>query len=138
MAQSSETKGKRRAVRHAQTTKAASNRIEDNRLLLLVTVVNRKKADYFTDLIQSFEVNLQVQATGFGTASRIESRSMADPEKMVLFSVIQENQEKKCLELLRDRFRTIRGGEGIAYTIPFSSVIGKLIYGFLGNDDSVV
>ena len=41
---------------------AAPNTVTTNRLKLLVTVVARKKAEFYADLIQSFDVNMQMIA----------------------------------------------------------------------------
>jgi hypothetical protein len=32
-----------------------------------------------------------------------------------------------------EKFRTVKGGKGIAYTVPISSTIGVAIYQFLSN-----
>jgi hypothetical protein len=39
---------------------------------------------------------------------------------------------------LTKRFRTIKNGGGIAYTIPLSSVIGVAVYTFLSNNKDAV
>ena len=38
------------------------------------------------------------------------------------------------MRILDEKFKTIKGGNGIAFTIPLTSVIGKLIFGFLSNN----
>ena len=48
---------------------AAPNTVTTNRLKLLVTVVARKKAEFYADLIQSFDVNMQMIALAEGTAN---------------------------------------------------------------------
>ena len=40
---------------------------------------------------------------------------------------------KDSIELLSDKFNTIRNGKGIAYTIPIKSMIGVYIYQYLAN-----
>ena len=42
------------------------------------------------------------------------------------------------MHMLEDKFDTIKNGKGIAFTVPFSSVIGTLIYGFLSNNRMAV
>ena len=37
------------------------------------------------------------------------------------------------LQMLEEKFQTIKHGKGIAFTIPMSSVIGVAIYRFLSN-----
>ena len=39
---------------------------------------------------------------------------------------------------LDEKFKTIKNGKGIAYTIPMTSVIGTLIFGFLSNNKMAV
>ena len=40
----------------------------------------------------------------------------------------------EILALLGEKFKTVRGGKGIAYTIPLKSVVGVAIYRFLTNN----
>lgn len=57
---------------------------------------------------------------------------------MVIISVIQESKIPDALRVLEEKFNTIKGGKGVACTVPLSSVIGTLIYGFLSNNKMVV
>ncbi|MDE6850367.1 MAG: hypothetical protein K2J54_03475, partial [Clostridia bacterium] len=59
-------------------------------------------------------------------------------EKSVIFSIIQEEKLPDALHELDEKFKTVKGGKGIAYTIPLTSVVGKLIFGFLSNNKTVV
>ena len=131
------TKIKQRAVDKKKAVKSAVSKIKgngvnavtSNRLKMLVTVVSRNKGEYYADLIQSFDVNLQVVALANGTT---------DTEKCVIFSIIQEEKLSDALSTLDEKFKTVKGGKGIAYTIPLTSVVGKLIFGFLSNNKTVV
>ena len=123
--------------RVARSIKPASpNTVTSNRLKLLVTIVARSKADYFADLIQSFDVNMQmiVLAEGTANAKMLGILGLTDTEKAVLLGVIQEDKIPDALNTLEEKFNTIRDGKGIAWTIPLTSVIGTLIYGFLSNN----
>lgn len=124
----------------AKKSTAPQNAITQNRLELLITVVNRSKGEYYLDLIQSFEVNMQCVLLGSGTAdAKVLSRfGLTDSEKAVIFSVIQENKLPDALAALDEKFKTIKNGKGIAYTIPMTSVIGTLIFGFLSNNKMAV
>jgi len=105
------------------------------KLKLLVTVVNRKKAEFYVDVLQAFEVNFQLTLLGEGTAST-EMRAMlglTDSEKAVILSVIREDIAPAALKALGEKFRTIRNGKGIAYTVPMTGTIGVAIYQFLAN-----
>lgn len=103
------------------------------KLLLLVTVVPRNKADFFLDLLQGFEVNMQLQLSAFGTATKIFGFFDSDREKQVLFSVIREDNVPAATALLEEKFNSLRGGKGIAFTVPFSSMSGVAAYQFLSN-----
>ena len=124
----------------ASAKTATSNKVKTNKLKLLVTIVARKKAEYYTDLIQSFDVNLQMVALAEGTASAkmMGLLGLSDTDKAVIFSVIQENKIPDAMNTLEEKFQTIKDGKGIAWTIPLTSVIGTLIYGFLSNNKMTV
>ena len=127
--------------RVAQKVKAAEpNTVRSNRLKLLMTIVARKKADYYTDLIQSFDVNMQMVVLAEGTANAkiLGLLGLLDNEKAVILGVIQENKIPDAMSVLEEKFQTIRDGKGIACTIPLTSVIGTLIYGFLSNNRRTV
>ncbi len=114
--------------------------IKDERLELLFTIVNRSKAEYYVDLLQSFEVNMQLIALGSGTAdaSMLELFGLSDSDKAVLIGVIRKNKIADALSTLEQKFKTIKNGKGIAYTVPLSGVIGTLIFGFLSNNRKAV
>lgn len=110
------------------------------KLKLMVTVVARNKTEFFADLIQSFEVNMQMILMGNGTANEkmLDLLGLANSDKSVILSVIQESKIPDALHTLEEKFNTIKGGKGIACTVSLSSVIGTLIYGFLSNNKMAV
>lgn len=116
------------------------SKVSMNRLKILVTMVNRSKADFYMDHIQSFGVNMQMVFFGRGTASQevLSAIGLADSERAVILSVIGEDRLKAALESIEEKFNTIAGGKGIACTIPMTSVIGKSIFNFLSNNRSQV
>lgn len=115
--------------------KENENLIAPRKLKLLVTVVNREKAEFYTDFIQSFEVNFQTSVNGRGTASKETLRllGIGETDKTVIFSVIREDLCDKALSALEQKFKTIKNGKGIAYTVPMTGTIGVAIYRFLSN-----
>lgn len=123
-----------------QKGKQNPNTVTSNRLELLVTVVARNKAEYYEDLILSFDVNMQMTALASGTANSqmLSLLGLSDSEKSVIFSIIQQDKIPKAVRTLEEKFKTIKGGNGIAFTIPLTSVIGKLIFGFLSNNRMTV
>ena len=128
------------SVKNSVENKPNANTVTSNRLELLVTIVGRKKAEYYTDLIQSLDVNMQVTAFGHGTADAkmLVYLGLADSEKAVIFSVIQENKIGDAMNMLEEKFKTIKDGKGVAFTVPLTSVIGTLIFRFLSNNRMTV
>lgn len=119
---------------------ASQNKVKSNKLKLLITIIARKKAEYYADLIQSFDVNMQmiVMAEGTANAKMLGLLGFLDTEKAVILSVIQESKIPDALNTLEEKFQTIRDGKGVACTVPLTSVIGTLIYGFLSNNKMTV
>ena len=130
-------KRQRRQLRiRKNTVKPKPEHSDLHRLSLLFTVVNRKKTEFYTDYIQTnFESNMQLTLAAHGTATT-EIRSMlglTDSEKSVIISVLRDDQSILALKGLEEKFKTIKNGKGIAYTVPVSSTIGVAIYQFLAN-----
>ncbi len=108
------------------------------KLKLLVTVINRNKTEFFIDLIGSFGVNFQTSMNAQGTAKSetLSLLGLEDSDKSVIFSVVREDQAEEIMRAVDERFTKLRGGKGIAFTIPLSSVIGVAIYRFLSDNRS--
>ena len=105
------------------------------KLTLLVTVVNRNKAEFYADFLQSFEVNMQLITNAQGTASKetLHYLGLVATDKAVIFSVIREDRAAEALSALEQKFSTIKNGKGIAFTTPMTGTIGVAIYQFLSN-----
>ena len=116
-------------------TETAPHRVTAEKLELLVTIVGRNKAEYFADLLQSLEVNMQMTVLGHGTADEkmLVYLGLSETDKAVIFSIIQSRKVNDAVALLDEKFKTIKDGKGVAFTIPLTSVIGTLIYRFLSN-----
>ena len=109
------------------------------KLKLLVTIVDRSKALYYTDLLEQFEINMQMVIYGKGTADRdmLSLLGLTDNDKAIILSVVKEENVKDILETLAEKFEKIKNGKGIAYTIPMKSIIGVSIYQFLSNNKTL-
>ena len=114
--------------------------VSPHKLEFLITVVQRKKASFYMDLIQSFDANMQVSIPAQGTADReiLRCLGLTDTDKTAIFSVVREDQLEALTETLGQKFRSIKDGEGVAAAIPFTSMIGTLLFGFLSNDRRAV
>ena len=109
------------------------------KLKLLVTVVDRTKAMFYEDLLEQFDVNVQIIFYGKGTAnSQMLARlGLIESDKAILISCIREDKVKEALEMLSEKFSTVKNGKGVAYTIPLYSLIGVSTYQLLSNDRTV-
>ena len=105
------------------------------KLKLLITVVNRRKTELFMDLLTAYEVNFQTSVLAQGTArsETLYMLGLEDSDKSVIFSVVREDKARDAMQMLEEKFNTIKDGKGIAFTVPMSSVIGVAIYRFLSN-----
>ena len=105
------------------------------KLKLLFTVVDRNKTEFYLDVLSQFEVNFQMAAGGKGTAtSELVEMLGLNIHKGVILSVVREDMVDTVMNCLEDKFATIRGGKGIAFAVPLSSVIGVNMYQFLSNN----
>ena len=105
------------------------------KLKLLFTVVDRPKGEFYLDVISQFDVNCQLILPGMGTAaSELLDMLGLEPHKAVILSVLREDMVDAAMDTLEEKFRTIRGGKGISFAVPLSSVIGVNLYQFLSDN----
>lgn len=115
-----------------------ANTINDpaiKKLKMIITVVDRAKAEFYLDVFSQFEVNFQMVTGGKGTAkSDIIEMLGLNIHKAVIMSVVREDMVDSIMKCLEEKFRTIRNGNGIAIAVPLSGVIGVNMYQFLSNN----
>lgn len=113
----------------------AVNESAIKKLKIVVTVVDRAKAEFYLDVLSQFEVNFQMVTGGKGTAtSEIVDMLGLNVHKAVLISVVREDMVEPIMKCLEGKFSTIRNGKGIAFAVPLSGVIGVNLYQFLSNN----
>ena len=109
------------------------------KLELLLAIVHNDKAAYYSSLIQSHQANLQLTVPAKGTTHLIlDYLGLTEKPKSLVVSVVRADQAAGLIELLDQTFQKGKGYKGIAFTIPMTSVIGSLVYGFLSNDKRTV
>ena len=109
------------------------------KLELLMAIVHNDKAAYFSSLIQSHQANLQLTVPAKGTTHMILNYlGFTDRPKSLVVSVVRADEAGKLIELLDETFRKGAAYKGIAFTIPMTSVVGTLVYGFLSNEKRTV
>ncbi|MBP3422297.1 MAG: hypothetical protein J6K86_00880 [Clostridia bacterium] len=124
-------------TRKNKTAEQVSEPVDNGfkKLKLLITVVNRRKTELFMDLLTAYEVNFQTSVLAQGTArsETLYMLGLEDSDKSVIFSIVREDKARDAMQMLEEKFNTIKDGKGIAFTVPMSSVVGVAIYRFLSN-----
>ena len=109
------------------------------KLKMLITVIDRSKTLFYVDLLEQFEVNVQMVLYGKGTAnSQMQALlGVSESEKSVIISYIREDKVKEAMETLDEKFNKVKNGKGIAFTVSLDSIIGVSMYQLLSNDRTV-
>ncbi len=111
-----------------------SRNIAPIKLEMLFVVVRNNKQAYYSSLIQSHQANLQVTMPCKGTTHMILNYlGLVDKPKTLVMSIVRSDEAAELMTLLNEQFVRKGDYEGIAFTVPFSSMIGTLPYGFLSN-----
>ena len=111
------------------------NGTDIKKLKMVITVVDRSKAEFYMDVLSEFEVNCQMFTGGIGTAnSELVDLLGLNIQKAVLLSIAREDRVEQIMTCLDNKFATIKNGKGIAFAVPMSSVIGVNMYQFLSNN----
>ncbi|MBR5452693.1 MAG: hypothetical protein IKV54_01305 [Clostridia bacterium] len=105
------------------------------KLKLIITVVDRAKAEFYVDVFSQFEANFHMVTGGKGTAnSDIVDMLGLNNSKAVIMSVVREDMVDTIMKCLDTKFSTVRNGKGIAIAVPLSGIIGVSMYQFLSNN----
>ena len=126
----------KKAVKSTEEKKQVSN---VRKLKMLITIVDRSKTLFYQDLLEQFEVNVQMVFYGRGTANMqmLDLLGIAESDKSVLISFVREDKVKESLEMLGEKFERVKNGKGIAFTVPLDSIIGVAVYQLLSNDKTI-
>ena len=115
-----------------------ANTVNDSaikKLKLLFTVVDRRKGEFYLDVLGQFDVNFQLALGGLGTAnSELLELLGLEPHKVVILSVVREDLVDEIMNCLEDTFATGRNGRGICFAVPLASGIGVNLYQFLSDN----
>ena len=105
------------------------------KLKILFTIVDRKKCSFYLDILEGFEVNYQLVLYGRGTASSdlLQLLGLSNDDKAVIMSFVKENYINTILNLYEDKYFKLKNGKGIAFTVPLSSMVGKMAFSYLTN-----
>ena len=103
------------------------------KLKILVTIIDRKKVDFYVSNLEGFGANVQEIIYASGTTPRKDILGIKVSEKAVILSVVREDRIKEILATYEDKYFQTKNGKGIAFTIPIKSMIGVMLYQFLAG-----
>ena len=63
---------------------------------------------------------------------------LTERPKTMIVSVVRSDEAGNLIAELDEHFKKGKNYKGMAFTVPLSSVIGTLTYGFLSNDQRTV
>jgi len=109
------------------------------KLEVILAIVHNEKAAYYSSLIQSSQANLHLTIPAKGTSHLIlDYLGLSEKPKSLIISIVRADQSAGLIDLLDQTFKKGKNYKGVAFTVPMSSVIGTLMYGFLSNDRRTV
>ena len=115
------------------------NNIAPVKLEMLMAIVHNDKAAYYQSIIQSHQANLQLTVPAKGTTHLIlDYLGLAERPKTLIVSLVRADEADDLFAVVQEQFLKGKDYKGLAFTIPLTSVIGTLVYGFLSNDKRTV
>ena len=108
------------------------------KLELMVTIVERGTSQKLITLLHQYDVSVQLVLLGKGTATSelLNYLGLAENEKDIVLSIVKEKRIPEIYKTLETYLK--KKGQGISFTIPFTSVVGNTIYQFLANQQKGV
>ena len=104
------------------------------KLKLLFTVVNKNKAEFYMDALETFDVNFQTVIYGDGFLfENAEDNKALNDDTVIIVSVVQEEKVPEILARYEDKYFKTRNGKGYGIVVSMDSLIGVLAYKFLAN-----
>ena len=102
-------------------------------LYLMTTIVDRKAINKYLDLYRENALHVMYLTLGYGTVSSeiLDYFGLDSKEKAVAFSVMQDSSWENIKIQLQKKLKIDAPGEGIAFTIPLSSIGGQKTLQFL-------
>lgn len=101
------------------------------KLELMITVLQRGKAEKFMGFLKDFDVTVQTVVLGIGTASSeiLSYLGLDETKKEVVLSFVKQDRIKDIYEFVSPYLQ--KKGKGISFTIPLNSMVGVTMYKYL-------
>lgn len=117
------------AIKKSAVNKENPPAMQFKKIKLLITIVDRGQAIKILNENKKHDVTVQTVLLGYGTASIVlDYLGLGDIKKDVVLSLIKEEKKDEILEGIRKKFEHL---QGIAFTVPISSMIGLSLYKFI-------
>ncbi|MCI8622904.1 MAG: transcriptional regulator [Provencibacterium sp.] len=100
----------------------------DQKIQLMVTIVDRGKGARVVDLYRSEQLHFNYNCLGLGTANSeiLDYLGIGETEKDVVFTMIPAFRVKPLIRKASDQFQLHNPGKGILFTIPLTGVSGQV------------
>lgn len=102
-------------------------------VVLMITITKRSMSEKYISYFEKNNIIMTLGKYARGTAANetLEYLGIGDREKCILFSTMTEEKSKTILKDFKLQFGITKAGEGIAFTIPISSVSSKKALDYL-------
>lgn len=100
--------------------------MNDSLLKVMMIIIDRGKTDKLLTKLNSVGVNFPhvFRAEGTARSEILEMLGVGHSEKSIIFSTVTKDTVIKVKEILTKDFDILKKGNGIAFTIPITSVGG--------------
>ena len=104
-----------------------------SRLCMMTTIISRKQSKKYLHLYDEEQLQVMFLTLGEGTASgdMLDYLGLESAEKLVIFTVLDDDRWLDTKKRLQRELKIDAPGEGIAFTVPLSSIGGKNTLKFL-------
>ncbi len=102
---------------------------------LFIIIVGRNQSDYFLNEFKKTDIACSFVVYGRGTATKdiYEVLGIGETKKDIIFALVKESDIEKLKEIINYRFNASKAAKGVAFSIPFDSMAGVLMYRYLTN-----
>lgn len=109
--------------------------MSEQRLFMLVTVVNRGIGQKVVERYKERGISFHVLSHGYGSADSelLEMLGLGETEKDVVFSVGNERETETVMTDWRENKKIQGQGKGIAFTVPLSAIVGQQVLSYLSE-----
>ena len=103
------------------------------KLKLLFTIINRKKIDFYTSVLEGYDVVASevMYADGLASKEILQYLGLSKADKAVIVSVVKETKIKEILAAYEDKYFKVKDSNGIAFTVPLDKMVGIQAFKFL-------